>query len=354
MTKKFRVLCLLLCLCCTLSACNSIFDGSYYSEKEHEEEYAQPDNKAVDVTSYKQLISVLTALVESGTASRIVYPLWTVESALKNDLSSAVREVMTENPIAAYAVEDIHYEIGTNTGKRAVALKVTYRHNRTEILRIKKANELTDVDRLIAETLENCDSALIFRTACEIPADFSQLVQSHVLDHPDVCMENPQVSVNIYPEDGTDRVVELQFTYQSTKDSLRSMQQTVMPIFSSAKLYVNADVDAVEKYTQLYTFLMERYDYKIETSITPAYSLLRYGVGDSRAFATVYAAMCRELGLSCRVVSGTKASKAYYWNLIEVNGESRHLDLLKCRQADGFRVCTDSEMTGYVWDYSAY
>ena len=44
---------------------------------------------------------------------------------------------------------------------------------------------------------------------------------------------------------------------------------------------------------------MERYDYRIETSITPAYSLLRHGVGDSRAFAVVYAAMCQQAGLEC-------------------------------------------------------
>ena len=69
------------------------------------------------------------------------------------------------------------------------------------------------------------------------------------------------------------------------------------PVFESAVLYVSGDGAEKQKFSQLYAFLMERFDYKVETSITPAYSLLRHGVGDSRAFATVYAAMCRLAGL---------------------------------------------------------
>ena len=99
---------------------------------------------------------------------------------------------------------------------------------------------------------------------------------------------------------------------------------------------------------------MERFDYPIETSITPAYSLLRHGVGDSRAFAMVYAAMCRSAGLECSIITGTHDGEPWTWNMVQDNGRYYHVDLLRSSGEGAFREFTDGEMSGYVWDYSAY
>ena len=99
---------------------------------------------------------------------------------------------------------------------------------------------------------------------------------------------------------------------------------------------------------------MERFDYKQETSITPAYSLLRHGTGDSRAFAQIYAAMCRDSGLTCMSVTGTREGEPWTWNII-LDGEAYyHVDLLRCSEIGKYQEWTDEEMEGYVWDYSAY
>ena len=110
----------------------------------------------------------------------------------------------------------------------------------------------------------------------------------------------------------------------------------------------------MEKASLLYSFLMERYDYKIETSITPAYSLLQHGVGDDRAFATVYAAMCEQSGLKCQVITGTRWGEPWSWNLIYVGGVYYHVDLLRCSKEGVFTTRMDADMAGYVWDFSAY
>ena len=126
------------------------------------------------------------------------------------------------------------------------------------------------------------------------------------------------------------------------------------PVFEAAELYVSGDGAERQKYSQLYGFLMERFDYTVETSITPAYSLLHHGVGDSRAFATVYAAMCRRAGMECLMVTGTRSGEPWVWNIIQVGGIYRHVDLLQCSVQGRFQEKTDAEMSGYVWDYSAY
>ena len=132
------------------------------------------------------------------------------------------------------------------------------------------------------------------------------------------------------------------------------MQSQVKPVFDSAALYVCGEGSENQKFSQLYAFLMERFDYKVETSITPSYSLLRHGVGDSRAFATVYAAMCRAAGLECIVVTGTRSGEPWSWNIICEDGYYWHVDLLHSNEGGRFRKVLDADMEGYVWDYSAY
>ena len=183
--------------------------------------------------------------------------------------------------------------------------------------------------------------------------DFSQFVQDYAREHPETIMEVPQVTQALYGT-GESRVVELIFSYQTSRDSLRRMQTQVKPVFESAVLYVSGDGDDYQKFSQLYAFLMERFDYKLETSITPTYSLLRHGIGDSRAFAQVYAAMCRDAGLTCITVTGTRDGEPWTWNIILDGEEYYHVDLLRCSERGKYRELTDEEMEGYVWDYSDY
>ena len=132
------------------------------------------------------------------------------------------------------------------------------------------------------------------------------------------------------------------------------MKQLVWPIFTAAELYVQGGTDPHDQYAQLYSFLMERFEYSLETSITPSYSLLCHGVGDSRAFATVYAAMCRRAGLEFMTITGTRSGDPWTWNIILDNGTYFHVDLLRSNAGGQFWELTDLEMRNYVWDYSAY
>ena len=74
-------------------------------------------------------------------------------------------------------------------------------------------------------------------------------------------------------------------------------------------------------------------------------------MGDSRAFAQVYAAMCSRIGLEAKFISGTRAGENHHWNLVRIDGAWYHLDLLASNQ---FRPMTDGEMTDYDWDREAY
>ncbi len=344
----------LFCFCLMLSGCSLWMDGEYSSVTPN---HSQRENFSEDVLlvgSYLQVCDALAEMVEDGAQESIFFTNGLSNNQVDNYMDMAVDYILQMNPVGAYAVREITYDIGTNMGKQAIAVNISYNHNRSEILRIKQAKDMNDVQSLICGSLESCASGLVVMVDSYQPQDLIQFVEDYVSQNPQTCMETPQVSVSLFPEIGQERVIEIVFTYQHSRDALRSMQQSVSDIFKSAHFYINPSADNSEKYSQLYSFLMERYDYTIETSITPAYSLLRHGVGDSKAFATVYAAICRQAGIDCQVVSGTKAGEAWHWNVLEDSGIYYHLDLLECNAVGAFSVKTEEEMVGYVWDYSAF
>lgn len=328
-------------------------NGSFVSVTPHEAPKQVAHADTITAANYKDFLAALKQLVAAGTEVAAIHVEEYPEKALEVGVRRAVYNVMHNDPIGAYAVEDIQYEIGSSSGLPAVSITVTYRHNSTELQRIRRAVSIPQVQIIVANALESYEAGIVLLVGQYEDTDFSQFVQDYAREHPETIMEVPQVTQALYGT-GESRVVELIFSYQTSRDSLRRMQAQVKPVFESAVLYVSGDGDDYQKFSQLYAFLMERFDYKLETSITPSYSLLRHGIGDSRAFAQVYAAMCRDAGLTCMTVTGTRDGEPWTWNMILDGEEYYHVDLLRCSERGKYRELTDEEMEGYVWDYSDY
>ena len=349
---KGRLLPLILALCLLLGGCGWL-NGSFVSVTPHEAPRQVSHSGTITAANYKEFVTALKQLVSAGTEVAAIHVSEYPAKALETGVQRAVYDVKHNDPIGAYAVEDIQYEIGSSSGLPAVSITVAYRHNSTELQRIRRALGVTQAQTAAAAALESYDPGIVLLVSQYEDTDFSQFVQDYAGEHPETIMEVPQVTQALYGT-GESRVVELIFSYQTSRDSLRRMQAQVKPVFESAVLYVSGDGDDYQKFSQLYAFLMERFDYKQETSITPAYSLLRHGTGDSRAFAQVYAAMCRDAGLTCLTVTGTRDGEPWTWNIVRDGEGFYHVDLLRCSEGGRYRECTDEEMEGYVWDYSEY
>ncbi|MBE6977814.1 MAG: transglutaminase domain-containing protein [Ruminococcaceae bacterium] len=351
---KFRAVAAMMALVFLLSGCSAWWDGEYHWKEEYSLPQSPESGQLVSASNYEQMKAALQRLVETGKTQAAVSVAEYPAAALEADVASAVDALMQTHPITAYAVDAITWEIGTSAGEPVLGVQILYLHDRTEIRNIKTVADDTAATEAVQKALADFQPGIVLQILDYNQADFTQMVEDYALLCPQTVMEVPKVIANVYPETGQSRVVELKFTYQTSRDALKTMQSQVEPVFSSAVLYVSGDGQPVEKYSQLYSFLVERFDYSFETSITPAYSLLRHGVGDSRAFATVYASMCRMAGLTCLTVSGTRDGESHYWNIIYSDGAYYHLDLLRCAEETGFCLLTDDDMAGYVWDYSAY
>lgn len=349
--KRILVLALM-ALCLVLTGC-SVFDGEYVNITRHRQGINTGRAEAVSANDYEELLEVLEDMVSTGSENGLINISNYDQDLVERNMRQAVMHIKQVYPIGAYAVNDIEYEIGTSSGRPAVALRFTYTHSRMEIQRICRTGYMENAVEMIYQSLVNGDPILVILVEDYEAMDFTQLVQAYAEANPQLVMEVPQVTSATYGTQSS-KVVEITFTYQNNRDVLRAMQNQVQTVFDSAALYVSGDSEDRQKYAQLYGFLMERFDYNLETSITPAYSLLRHGVGDSKAFALVYAAMCRQAGLECMVVTGTRNGEARTWNIINDGGHYYHVDLLRSSGQGSFHTYEDSDMGGYVWDYSAY
>ena len=349
-----RLLPAILALSLLLTGCGWL-DGSYSRITPHQQHSAGNDGQVKEAGNYLQLRNALVSMVDSGEESRVISVVGFEEEQLSQSMDMAVRYIKNNYPVGAYAVEDITYELGDIGGAVAVAVDITYIHGKSELQRIRQVADMEMARRLIEEALTQYDPSLVILIGAYEPEDIHQLVDDFAAENPDVVMETPEVAVQTCPDTGYRRIMELKFTYQSSRDSLRSMREVVRRVFSSAALYVSSDAQDGQKLSQLYSFLMERFDaYQIKTSITPAYSLLNHGVGDSAAFAEVYAQMCERVDVECLVVVGTRNGEPWCWNIVQEDGYFYHVDLLDCQARGDFRTLTDEQMEAYVWDYSAY
>ena len=350
---KRRIVCLCLAVSMILTGCAWV-TGNYVSIKPHHEQNFGTHSDSLSASDYSQLRGLLAELTEAGTENALINVAEYDQDQLEEGMINAVRYITTILPTGAYAIDKVTYEIGSSSGQPAISVNISYLHGRSELRRIRHVKDMNAARDLITAALDDCADSVVLYVENYAEMDLIQLVADYALLQPNKVMEIPVVAVGTYPEQGLRRILELKFTYQTSRDTLRNMQDQVQRVFASASLYVNRNDAESQKYAQLFSFLTERFPYKIETSITPSYSLLCHGVGDSKAFASAYAAMCRSADLDCRMISGTKDGAAWYWNLLCVEDSYFHVDLLESRDAGQLIYRMDEEMSGYVWDYSTY
>ena len=173
---KPRILYLAVLLCLLLTGC-SWFDGSYVHVTPHREQGSSSQGEAVSASNYSQLLSVLESMVSSGTESGVINVANYDRDMVEVNMTAAVQYIRNRYPVGAYAVEQMEYEVGTNSGKPAIAVNVTYRHSRIEIQRIQKVETMEEAEIIIGEALKAYDAAVVLQVQEFQEMDFSQLVK---------------------------------------------------------------------------------------------------------------------------------------------------------------------------------
>lgn len=327
----------------------SLFSESYVALRPHQSSNHNGQTGQQIATSYHEIYTALSTLIGQAEVSGVIVLSDLSEDVGSSYMQAAVKNVMQQDPVGAFAVERIDYEIGTNAGRMAAAVQIQYSRSRTDIANIRSVRNIEEAEAVIIQAMEQVTGSVVLRIDQYTKTDFQALTRACWEQNPMMIMEIPQVMAAVYPQSGQNRLVELTFTYQNSRENLLKMQAMVRPMLTAAELYVQGEPDQQKKFQLLYTFLMERTDYQIRRSSVPAYALLQEGVGDCEAFAFIYAAMCKQAGLECRAITGLKDGEPWTWNRVVINNRVYYIDLVEGERTGNLLFRTASQMTGYQW-----
>lgn len=347
---KWKMAVLFVLTAVLLSGCSGWKSGSFASVSPHAGQYSQEDPVELEqAVSYMDLRDAVQSMTHEA-AETCVLSVDSYEGNLEEDVDSAIAFAKTEDPIGAYAIIQLSYRFDRIGSENVVILEGTYRHSRAEIAGIETARYGAALDRKLEDALDSFAPSVTLLVFGYQDTDFIQKVEKYARNNPDMVMERPKVGVHIYPEEGTNRVVELTFDYETSRDTMWTMRGAVETFFSSAEGYVGMAEDEYTKADRLYAFLAELLSENQEPSLTPTYSLLCQGSGDSAAAADVYAAMCWKAEVTCMRVDGTRDGEPWSWNIVRIGDSYAHVDLRADHREDGTVFLGDEDMEGYTWD----
>ena len=334
-----------------LTGCSAMLERSFTSVTPHNSApTAEGDPSVLRADSYQELVNALIYLVNAGAQEGTIR-LYLDPEELEGDLEAACLEVVQEDPLGAYAVEHIKYSVSSLVPYDEARVSLTYRRTPEQIASIVQATGVTAIRTELAAALSAFDSECVLRISYfDGDEDFIRDLAAQAYYSVPVCaLGMPQLDIQIYPDSGLQRIVEILLTYplDSAELSRRARQVELWLEELTAPL---ADRQGDALLPGAARAILAAGTCTPEGGST-AYALMEDGLADSEGFALALAALGERLELSCQVARGTLGDQPHFWNVVRTSDGWRHLDLSALAEGT-LLFYTDQELSqlGYLWD----
>ena len=305
-------------------------DTSYVVVKPHNEDYGVAvDSNTLTVNGYLSLKNALLNAVQD-CASEIVIRAESYSGNLGEDLNQAVYEVTKMSPLGAYAVNNMTYDYSRIVSYYEINVNVTYKRTEDEIRQIVYVTDLDAIREKLEEAMENYDSRLILRVGDYHSFDLAGEVSRIFTEHPEYALELPETSVELYPESGTQRILDIKFTYMHTPEELQEFQAGMNEKISDiASLYGRSN-NQMTNARRLYQRLgrdavVERQD-ETRTLSNCTYGAIMENHASSYGYAQAYILLLEQAGIRCRLMEGQKNGLLHYWCLVFLDDDPYYVD----------------------------
>lgn len=344
---------LLICLVFLLSGCASLAPDEYLSVTPHVDSGTLTSTSdAVTAENYLGLKNAILNQVRTGQTEGVIR-VTNYDGDVEADLSEAAYEVSKLDPLGAYAVDYMTHSCTQIVSYYEIRVNITFRRTAREIAEIQSVSTQLQLQEKLQAAIQNYDSRLTLRLSSyrSQEQDIPAFVADYCAANPDTVMEAPAVSVSVYPESGSVRILEINFTYTHTPEELRAMEEAVQESINAAAEYIRYREGDQDKAALLFTYLMERFQYTDRETVTPLYDALCGGAADPTGLSLAWQLICDRAGVECYTVTGMREGAAYTWNIISADGYYRHLDLANCvLEAQALVLRTDGDMGMYSWN----
>lgn len=349
MKRRGIALTLLLCVLFSLTSCSAGFERTAHTVAPHQEQSAsQEDGSILHAENYANLVSCVQHFVFMGQQEGKVR-VYKYSGDIEADLRSACREVLTEDPLGAYALSDISFTYDRIVSYYECTFHFVFRRSKQEISSIVNAYGDASIRKEIRSTMTSFEHNLTFRTANYYAdrTNLYKLAQEAYYASPATAMGYPSISISVYPDAGDVRIVEMQFSYDHSPEEMNRRADAVA---AAAAQIMGQETAANGNVAELLCSRLLQtvtYDPHGGSSVYDAFCL---GSANSEAIALSYQLLCKQADIPCQVVQGTLNGIPHFWNIVEADGAHWHVDLTRgAPEQDRLRTDYNMLSNGYYW-----
>ena len=214
--KRAAAFCLAACfvLSC-LTSCARLLEREYTEATDHIEDQVPLGSTAYRVETYPALRAAMLSYVEEGLSEGFLRCPTTYSGNLSVDLEKARRQLMEEDPLGNYALENVDFQISRIIAYYEVELDFTYKVDTHEAVSLPRVSSREALTRLMGQSLERQDERLcVYLTS--YPEEESQFFDQVLQEAWEALSEQvafPELTVELYPDAGTRRVAVLTLDY---------------------------------------------------------------------------------------------------------------------------------------------
>lgn len=335
-----------------LSGCTPLFERSYFSSMEHVEYTVTEDPSILRAETYRGLVDAILYFVNEHAPQGVIR-LYNYTSDVDADLDSACQEVTGEDPLGAFAVEDISYEFSRIVSYYEVTLALTYSHTAEEVESIRLVSGTSAIRQSLQEAVLTFAPTLLLRASYfSGDADSIRAMAAQAyFDTPAAAFGMPEIQVSIYPDSGTQRIISIRFDWPEERSTLltRSAQLT-----QAVWVLLDTVPSAGAQYTpeELYDILAENTLPMDPAGTSDPYLALSGESANRLAHTLALELLFQQAGISVTLATGSAEGVGTCWLIVDTGNGYRHLLMT----ADGVQLYTDLELAGlnYLWSDTLY
>lgn len=349
--KKHSILALSLAGCLLLGGCSSLLVRDYSSVTVHSAApTVESDQLTIRVESYQDLVNALLYFITQGREDGVIR-LYNYPYDVEQDLEGACQEVVQEDPLGAYAVELIQYDVVPIVSCYEATIQITYRRTHDQVASIVAATGASAIRSQLQQSLSQFQTETVLRISYFDGGEeyITALLHQAYFATPGSALGYPDTQICIYPDSGYQRIVEILLTYPLDRSELEE-QRSILARLTQEIADDLWDAIGDEGLLEIRQAVLDTAVYDPEGGSTAYHALSRHRA-DSLGLAFAMNLLCNELGYSCQTVEGTLDGTAHCWNIVSTENGYRHIDLTW--ESDGQSpFLSDRQMAeaGYQWD----
>lgn len=324
---------MMLCVLCMLlfGGCGILRQRAYVVVEPHQEEYQKSPDETMTVGSYGGLKNAIASLVEDGVKDGVIRAE-SYSGNLDEDLSQAVREVAQMSPMGVFAVEHMTYDYSRIVSYYEIHLNITFRRTAEEIASVVYVTDMAAVSDKLLQAMENYEPRLLLRVGdyeyLDIDDETAELYEAH----PEFALELPETAVEMYPDSGTQRILEITFSYHrdqaallTFRDRLQQCMDEIVRIYGSAHLDMT-NAKRIYKRLGRDAEVLESGSDTNNSFSDGAYGVLLDRSATSYGFARTYLSLLESCGIEGELIPGRKNGVTHYWCLVQLDGAYYYVD----------------------------